>query len=527
MSKQTQRHQDRCHEWGQKNSHAFFVAFQPEPSYYEYSYYPDIPAFMEAYAKVPEPERCFFEKIHEGHACNEYYDIDWHIESDEIGEDRIGLLEQQVFAEFLMARNQYATAYPVTNDQCRILSASSSSKLSLHIVIPTHVFKDNNLHMKASMTAFQHTRSTDNDLRKTCQSLKHIDMGVYSKNRCFRILGSHKRSDPSRVLVRAGWHQASVQASDAQFFITNVHPDCITVTDMPTTRKMPSPRRTAAPSSNKVDLVQLNEFAAQVQLPQHVVYTVQGTYTKYRHAVQYTMRYSGHGTIFGLQRVQTDHCIVCESDHDSDNAYLRLRSNGQLSLHCHRSGIRAGVDIGTLDFADVMELEAAVGLQLPAASLAADTVYNTPFIKHNFLSFPDRMKYVDGEFVVARQLLPSLMICASTGSGKTTFMEWLVRANKGFKFIAVSCRRTLASMLAERLGFSNYQNIPKGVTAEDRVVVQAELLFRLDLKYYDGEDVILILDEFSSLCEQMCSTTTMGDGISPFQSRTCGDIWTP
>ena len=53
---------------------------------------------MEAYAKVPEPERCFFEQIREGHACNEYYDIDWHIGSDEVGEDRIALLEQQVFA---------------------------------------------------------------------------------------------------------------------------------------------------------------------------------------------------------------------------------------------------------------------------------------------------------------------------------------------------------------------------------------------------------------------------------------------
>ena len=97
-NKQTQRPQDRCHAWGLENSHVFFVAFQPGSSYYEYSCYEDIPAFMEAYAKVPEPERCFFEQIHEGHACSEHYDIDWDIKSDEVGEDRIALLEQQVFA---------------------------------------------------------------------------------------------------------------------------------------------------------------------------------------------------------------------------------------------------------------------------------------------------------------------------------------------------------------------------------------------------------------------------------------------
>ncbi|KAF9184215.1 hypothetical protein BGZ50_003817 [Haplosporangium sp. Z 11] len=74
--KQAQGLQARCHEWDYKNSHAFFVAFQAGPSYYEYSYYRDPSAFLDAYADVREAERCFFEQIHEGQACNEYYDID-------------------------------------------------------------------------------------------------------------------------------------------------------------------------------------------------------------------------------------------------------------------------------------------------------------------------------------------------------------------------------------------------------------------------------------------------------------------
>ncbi|KAG0307242.1 hypothetical protein BGZ98_000749, partial [Dissophora globulifera] len=82
--------------WGLENSHVFFVAFQPGSSYCDYSYYPDIPVFTEAYAKVPQPKRCFFEQIREGHACNEYYVINRHIESDEVGEIRIVLLYQQV-----------------------------------------------------------------------------------------------------------------------------------------------------------------------------------------------------------------------------------------------------------------------------------------------------------------------------------------------------------------------------------------------------------------------------------------------
>ncbi|KAG0320708.1 hypothetical protein BGZ99_004352 [Dissophora globulifera] len=66
---------------------------------------------MEAYAKFPEPERRFFEQIRERYACNEYYDIDLHTKLNEIGEDRIALLEQQVFTEFLGVRSQYAPAY--------------------------------------------------------------------------------------------------------------------------------------------------------------------------------------------------------------------------------------------------------------------------------------------------------------------------------------------------------------------------------------------------------------------------------
>ncbi|KAG0302374.1 hypothetical protein BGZ98_007577 [Dissophora globulifera] len=329
-----------------------------------------------------------------------------------------------------------------------------------------------------------------------------------------RILGSHKRSDPSRVLVQAGWHDASVQAPDAQFFICNLQPDSITVADMPTTGKTLSWLRrvivSPASAGKAFDSTQSDEFVA---LPQCVIDAVQNTYAKHGHVDQYTIQYNGHGMKFRLQRVRTGYCIVCERRHDSENAYLKLRANSRLSLHCYRSESAAGVDVSALDFTDIIKLEDAVGLhQLrDAASLAADTTYDTPFVKDsNLLSSPEHVKFVDGKFVVTKQPLPSLMICSSTGSGKTAFVERLIRGNKGAKVIVVSCRRTLASSLSKRLGFANYQDVPNGMIAENRVVVQAESLYRLDLKYY-GEDAILILDEFSSLCEQMCSTTTMGD----------------
>lgn len=101
------------------------------------------------------------------------------------------------------------------------------------------------------------------------------------------------------------------------------------------------------------------------------------------------------------------------------------------------------------------------------------------------------------------------MIWSATGTGKTEFVKALVKQNKGYKFVAVSCRRSLASALGPRLGFTNYQDIKESRIACDKLVIQAESLHRIITRHY-GENVILILDEFSSLCEQMTSTSTMG-----------------
>jgi len=155
------RPQDRSFAWGDAESNTFYityisgVSYDGKTFYYEFANYKDPPTFLQAYSKIPDEERCFNEQIREGRACSEYYDIDWYLGAHE--EDAVQL-EQRVFEEFLVARNQYAPAYPVTEDQCRVLSSSSSSKLSLHI-IPRYVFEDNNKHILAFMQGFKDARS--------------------------------------------------------------------------------------------------------------------------------------------------------------------------------------------------------------------------------------------------------------------------------------------------------------------------------------------------------------------------------
>ena len=182
------------------------------------------PTFLLADSNISDNDRCSNETIRDGCACCGYYDIVWKLENKDdctdavLGElQPLAELEQQVFASFLEARNLFAPEYPVLEEQCRVLSASSSKKVSLHITIPQYVFEDNNKHMKAFMDNFKAARGTDAGLTR------YIDLGVYTKNRGIRILGSVKCADLSRKLVRAGWHAASREAQDGEFFFAHIH----------------------------------------------------------------------------------------------------------------------------------------------------------------------------------------------------------------------------------------------------------------------------------------------------------------
>ncbi|KAF9536637.1 hypothetical protein EC957_010258 [Mortierella hygrophila] len=402
---QAQGPQARSYEWGDKNSHQFFVAFDTGPAYFEYSSYKDPARFLEAYASVPDADRCFFEQIREGHACNEYYDIEWTL-GQVADKSDILRLEQQMFTAFLNARNQYAPDYPLDTAHCRVLSASKNKKISLHIIIPTYMFENNNRHMKAFVLSFKDTWSSASD--EDSALLDHIDTTVYTMNRVMRILGSCKFKDLDRPLMRAQWHEPSMVAEDKEFLITNIGPDSV----------------------------------------QPLVDTVKAKFMQTPQATQFEM-------------------------------------------HCKTARCSSGWNARQRD---------TIISQTPHEPLHADTVYNARYVKHLMLG--------RGRFDTAKQ--PSLIIRCDTGGGKTRYTEALVKANNGCKFVAVSCRRTQGSTQQARLeNFNSYQDVP-GVIACNKIAIQAESLYRLDMKFY-AENTIVILDELSSLIKQMCSDKTMGN----------------
>jgi hypothetical protein len=112
---------------------AYNILSRNRKPYYEYSVYRDTSAFLEAYKDIPAVDRCFNELTRERRDCAEYYNIDWELKADD--DQTIQGLEMYAFSSFLEARNRFKPEYPVISEQCRVLSASSKSKVSLHIVI--------------------------------------------------------------------------------------------------------------------------------------------------------------------------------------------------------------------------------------------------------------------------------------------------------------------------------------------------------------------------------------------------------
>ncbi|KAG0351783.1 hypothetical protein BGZ54_003102 [Gamsiella multidivaricata] len=278
---QTQRPQDRSYAWADKVSNTFFVSYisgvssDGKTSYYEFASYKDLPAFLTAYSNIAAKDRCFNETIRDGRECVEYYDIDWKLDTSWEGKN-VAELEQCVFAEFLEARNQFAPEYPVTEEMCRVLTSSSGSKVSLHILIPKYVFENNNEHMKAFMDNSKEARGSDEVTNLT----KYIDPAVYIKNRGIRILGSCKRSSPDRILQKAEWHSASKNTKDEEFYITNVSDESTRVAPVESV-KSKRKRADRSASSEESEQVQVREDS---KLPQSVVDSVQDTFRKYKHA---------------------------------------------------------------------------------------------------------------------------------------------------------------------------------------------------------------------------------------------------
>ncbi|KAF8954708.1 hypothetical protein BGZ46_002838 [Entomortierella lignicola] len=383
--------QARAHEWADSNSSTFFVMFESGLS-------------------------------HDG-------------KNGDINNTDIAQLEKRVFVEFLAARNQYAPEY-----------------------------SNNHRHLRTFLLDFFDNIKSDQE-QNGDNLLKYIDTSVYSRSRSIRCLGSSKRKDMSRHFNRAMWHLSSKNTPDSEFYITNIHPNSIRVADNSVAINKSARQATILQPTNALTKVsQVNADGTQVSLPNHIVDAVYKLFMdfeqaavkkeiiKSEHVGQYKVQYNNNGMEFKLQRSHAGYCAVCMREHTSENGFLRLnKTTGEVFQYCYRSLDKPRISIGKLFFESAISVMTTIASQTPSNVFHADIKYcnetilgkdGKKTIMDDFVA-PRRepLQFGNGKFEIIRKHPPSIILKGETNLGKTFFMECIVEANKGCKFITVSCKR--------------------------------------------------------------------------------------
>lgn len=140
------------------------------------------------YPRIPQNMKCIYEVLRENVPSKIYIDYDVSQNTPEIEKLFHTTLEKfiEFVKKFLNMGNQEIINKVV------VLGADSETKFSRHVII--NVFVSNVQEVKCLVESFVKDFHQD----------EHIDMGVYTKNRCFRILGSSKKGQPSRALKFIG-----------------------------------------------------------------------------------------------------------------------------------------------------------------------------------------------------------------------------------------------------------------------------------------------------------------------------------
>jgi hypothetical protein len=134
--------------------------------------------FLVWFESLPENKRMLYELIRYTDVVAEYYDIDMKIgESHDVNE-----MSHNIISTVLAERNEMLPGTVISKKDLIVLSAHTSSKLSLHLISKKTYYKSNEI---------QHLFAQDLHLRLKKYPY-NIDPSVYSNNRCFRMFLNHK-----------------------------------------------------------------------------------------------------------------------------------------------------------------------------------------------------------------------------------------------------------------------------------------------------------------------------------------------
>jgi hypothetical protein len=135
-----------------------------------------------------------YEIIRQAAACKLYFDLEFRFEDcKEKKHDGDAMVDQVVCAVGRVLSMWYPERKEDASSRCVDLDSTTSTKFSRHLIFPHLVFANN-------AVAGVFAKACEEQLPSECQILKFIDLSVYSKNRCFRVIGSSKFARDARLL---------------------------------------------------------------------------------------------------------------------------------------------------------------------------------------------------------------------------------------------------------------------------------------------------------------------------------------
>lgn len=279
--------------------------------------------FGRMFQMTPVKDRNFYEIISGTRPQRVYFDIDIEIDNQE----RIGEEVKDNLIDVLKAEIPDL----IPNRDIVVLSSHSNKKESYHIILRNHS-TGSNLEAQALSSVIHEKMSPEYS--------KYIDRSVYSKNRCFRIIGSSKRGKNTPLLFEESWLYRG-EKMEFPFIETPIdlihrymlHLEASLITQTVGTRIL-EPRTMVLPPKPPMSSEDLNEDQ------------VKGALTLYAGALGYTLEskmfpytFTGSkGNIIVLRRNRPAICLVCNRKHDSENPYLTVTGpKDYVNLYCRRA----------------------------------------------------------------------------------------------------------------------------------------------------------------------------------------------
>jgi hypothetical protein len=141
-------------------------------------------AFIARYCALPPAQRTHYEMMLDTYPCKLYFDLD---------------LDPVLFPDYDMERviarlpGMVGEALGIETPPTIRMDCNRAEKTSTHLLFPTITFRNACDHMRNFVAGLVLDEEMD----------EAVDMSVYSKDRCFRLYGSHKAGD-EHLLLRPG-----------------------------------------------------------------------------------------------------------------------------------------------------------------------------------------------------------------------------------------------------------------------------------------------------------------------------------